>query len=79
MKKIGFYLAAFFGGLSAGLLVMYKVIGDTVKVEVKKIKNKRVGTSTTTIPIIIDAKKVKEKIKQRKLNRKQKRELRKQK
>jgi len=48
----------FFAGLSAGLLVMYKVIGDTVKVEVKKIKNKRVGSSETTIPIDINTRRL---------------------
>lgn len=45
----------FFIGVSAGLVAMYKLTGDTVKIEVKKIKNKRVGSSVVTIPINADS------------------------
>jgi len=69
MKKIWGYLAAALAGFSVGLITMYKIMGDTVKVEVKNIKNKRVGTSTTTVPINIDAKKER---KQRRRSRKNK-------
>ncbi len=72
MKKIWPYIAMFFAGISAGLIAMYKIIGDTVKVEVKKVKNKRVGSSTTTIPINIDTKK-----ESRKEKRNQRRDARK--
>ena len=55
MKKIWSYIAMFFIGLSAGLVAMYKLTGDTFKIEVKKIKNKRVGSSEITIPINADS------------------------
>lgn len=42
----------FFIGVSAGLVAMYKLTGETIKVEVKKIKNKRIGgNSEVTIPV----------------------------
>jgi len=69
MKKIWGYLAAALAGFLVGLITMYKILGDTVKCEVKNIKNKRVGTSTTTVPINIDAKKER---KQRRRSRKNK-------
>ncbi len=51
MKKIWGFIATLFIGFSAGLIAMYKLMGDTVKIEVKKVKNKRVGSSNTSIPI----------------------------
>ena len=77
MKKIGGWLAAFFAGVSAGLIVMYKLAGEKVSVNIKKIKNKRIGTSTTTIPIVISTEKLTRE--QRKEQRKQRKEARKQK
>ncbi len=56
MKKIWSYIAIFFIGVSAGLIAMYKLAGETVKVEVRKIKNKRTsGNTTTTVPINVES------------------------
>ena len=60
MKKIWSYVAMFFIGLAAGLVAMYKLMGDQIEVNIKKIKTKR-GSSDIDIPINIDnAKKVRQ-------------------
>jgi len=51
MKKIWGYIAALLAGFSAGLIAMYKLMGEQIKIEIKRIKNKRVGESNTSIPI----------------------------
>lgn len=56
MKKIWGFIATFFIGFSAGLIAMYKLMGDTVKIEIKKVKNKRVsGEVNTTFNTDIDS------------------------
>ena len=46
----------FFIGLSAGLVAMYKLIGDKIEINIKKIKTKK-GTSDVTIPINVETSK----------------------
>lgn len=42
----------FFAGMVAGLITMYKLMGDQIEINVKKIKNKRtVGQGDVVIPI----------------------------
>lgn len=54
MKKIWSYVSLFLTGIIAGLIVMYKLTGEQIKVTVKKVKNKKnSGTITTTIPISV--------------------------
>ena len=45
----------FFAGAIAGLIAMYKLMGDQVEVNIKKVKNKRVGSSEVNIPIDIES------------------------
>ena len=72
MKKIWSYIAIFFVGISAGLITMYKLAGATVKVEVRKIKNKLIsGKNTTTVPIHIESPKKARKPKRQRRNKKQ--------
>ena len=54
MKKIWGYLAAFFAGLSAGLVLMYKLMGEQVEINIKRIKTKR-GSSDIDIPITVES------------------------
>ena len=54
MKKIWSYLAMLFAGFAVGLIAMYKIIGDTVEVNIKRIKTKK-GSSDIDIPINIDS------------------------
>jgi hypothetical protein len=54
MKKIWGYLAAFFAGLSAGLILMYKLMGEQIEINIKRIKTKR-GSSDIDIPIVIQS------------------------
>ncbi len=54
MKKIWGFLATFFMGVSAGLILMYKLAGEKIVVNVKKVKNKRVGSSEVNVPISIE-------------------------
>ena len=52
MKKIWSYLCIFFVGFSTGLVAMYKLTGDTINIEVQKIKNKRTtGQGDIIIPV----------------------------
>ena len=52
MKKFWGYISAFLAGIIAGLIAMYKIMGDQITIEVRKIKNKGVsGTSNVNIPI----------------------------
>jgi len=53
MKKLWSYIAMFFIGLSAGLVAMYKLTGDQIEINIKKIKTKR-GSSDISIPIHVD-------------------------
>ena len=56
MRKIWGFIATLFIGFSAGLVAMYKLMGDTVKIEIKKVKNKRVsGEANTTFNTDIDS------------------------
>jgi len=43
MKKAWSHIAIFFFGLSAGIITMYKIMGDQISIEIKKIKTKRKG------------------------------------
>ena len=75
MKKIWSYIAMFFIGLSAGLVAMYKIMGDQIEINIRRIKTKK-GQSNVTIPIDIDnaqnrPKRIKE---QRKADRKAKKD-----
>jgi len=77
MKKIWSYLAVGFAFFSAGLIVMQKVIGDTVKVGVRTIKNKRTsGNNSVVIPIEVETsqKQPKKSRKERKLDRQAKKD-----
>jgi hypothetical protein len=52
MKKIWIYISAFLLGVIAGLITMYKLMGEQIKVSVRKVKQKRTsGTSSVSIPI----------------------------
>ena len=53
MKKIWGYLAVGFAFFSAGLVTMYKLMGDQIEINIKKIKTKK-GSSDIDIPINID-------------------------
>lgn len=56
MKKIWSYLAIGFAFFAAGMAAMYKLMGDTVKINVQKVKNKRTsGITSTTIPINLES------------------------
>lgn len=56
MKKIWSYLAVGFAFFSAGLIAMYKLMGEQIKIEVHKVKNKRTsGNTSTTIPINLES------------------------
>jgi hypothetical protein len=61
MNKAWGYISAALGGIIVGLIAMYKIIGDTVTVTVKKVKNKKVGSSTTSIPINVETRKTRRK------------------
>ncbi|MCK4500329.1 hypothetical protein KAU11_07520 [Candidatus Babeliales bacterium] len=55
MKKIWSYLAVGFAFFSAGLLAMYKIMGEQVKVTVRKVKQKRTsGNSSVVVPIEVE-------------------------
>jgi hypothetical protein len=54
VKKIWSHIALFFIGVSAGLITMYKLMGEQIEVNIKKVKNKRVGSSEVSIPISIE-------------------------
>ena len=53
MKKIWGFIATLFIGFSAGLIAMYKLMGDKVEVNIRRIKTKR-GSSDISIPINVD-------------------------
>ena len=53
MKKAWSHIAIFFFGLSAGIITMYKIMGDQISIEIKKIKTKR-GSSEVSIPIHVE-------------------------
>lgn len=55
MKKIWSYLAVGFAFFSAGLITIYKVMGEQTKVTMRKVKFKRtLGDNSVTVPIRID-------------------------
>ena len=54
MKKVWSYIAMFFIGASAGLVAMYKLMGDKVEVNIRRIKTKR-GSSDIDIPINVES------------------------
>ncbi len=45
-----------FIGFSAGLIAMYKLMGDQIEINIKKIKTKK-GSSSVTVPISIESRK----------------------
>jgi hypothetical protein len=53
MRKIWAYIAMVFVGFSAGLVTMYKLMGDKVEVNIRRIKTKR-GSSDIDIPINVE-------------------------
>ena len=53
MKKIWSYLAVGFAFFAAGIVFMYKLMGDQIEINIKKIKTKR-GSSDIDIPISLD-------------------------
>ena len=58
MKKAWPYISTFLLGVIAGLIAGVKWLGGAdYHIEVKKIKNKRVGQSETTIPIKVEKRK----------------------
>ena len=56
MKKIWSYLAVGFAFFSAGLIAMYKLMGDQVEINIKRIKTKK-GSSDISIPISVGSRK----------------------
>ena len=52
MKKIWSYIAMIFAGFATGLIAMYKIMGEQVKVNIRRIKTKN-GSSSVSIPIDI--------------------------
>ena len=54
MKKIWGFIATLFIGFSAGLIAMYKLMGDQVEINIKRIKTKK-GISDIDIPINIES------------------------
>lgn len=56
MKKIWSFIAMVFIGFSAGLIAMYKLMGDQIEINIKKIKTKK-GSSSVTVPISIESRK----------------------
>ena len=54
MKKIWSYIAMVFVGFSAGLITMYKLMGDQVEINIKRIKTKK-GSSDIDIPISVES------------------------
>ena len=72
MKKAWVYISTFLLGVIAGIVTMYKLMGDRIEVNVRRIKSKGVsGTSSVTIPINID--KPEKRSKMRKAKRSQRR------
>ncbi len=67
MKKIGTFLAFLFAGFAAGLIAMYKLMGDKVEVNIRRIKTKR-GSSDIDIPINIESAKKRPKKAKRRRN-----------
>lgn len=56
MKKIWIYISTFLLGVVAGLITMFKLMGEQIEVNVRKVKNKRTsGQTSTTIPIEVKA------------------------
>ncbi len=54
MKRIWGFIATLFIGFSAGLIAMYKLTGDQIEINIKKIKTKR-GSSDIDIPINVES------------------------
>jgi len=54
MKKIWPYISALLFGFAAGIITMYKIMGDQISIEIKKIKTKR-GSSEVVIPINVES------------------------
>ncbi len=70
MKKIWSYLAVGFAFFSAGLVTMYKLMGDQIEINIKKIKTKR-GSSEVNVPITVEKppRRAKKRIKRRRNGR----------
>lgn len=56
MKKIWSYLAVGFAFCIAGMVFMYKLMGEQIQINIKKIKTKK-GSSDIDIPISIESRK----------------------
>ena len=54
MKRIWGFIATLFIGFSAGLIAMYKLMGDQIEINIRKIKTKR-GSSDIDIPINVES------------------------
>ena len=73
MHKAWSYIASIAVGIGIGLVLMFKLMGEQVKVVVRKVKNKKTtGNNSVVIPIEInsDTPSRKDKRQARKLNRK---------
>ena len=74
MKKLYSYLAVGFAFFAAGLITMYKLMGDQISITIKKVKQKRTsGTNSITVPIDVSSKE--KRVKLTKEERKAKRKL----
>ena len=74
MKRIWGFIATLFIGFSAGLIAMYKLMGDKVEVNIKRIKTKR-GSSEVNLNLDVDSpqKRLKRTKEQRKADRDERR------
>lgn len=50
MQKVWSYIASVAIGISIGLVLMFKLMGEQVKVTIRKVKSKR-NSGDTTVPI----------------------------
>ena len=56
MRKAWPYITTFLAGVIAGIITMYKLMGEQIEVNVRRIKNKRTsGKTTTSIPLNIES------------------------
>jgi len=56
MKKVWGFIASLFIGFSAGLITMYKLMGDQIEINIKKIKSKRTNDQgSINIPINVQS------------------------
>jgi len=54
MKKAWVYIASVLSGVILGMVAMYKLMGDQIEINIRKVKNKGTsGDNSVTIPIDI--------------------------